>query len=309
MKKIIKVIITLALIPLAIYFWPTSFGGDTSFILVSGQSMHPTILDGSLVIAKQSLPYQVGDIIAFYSQENKINIVHRIIEITGNDSFITKGDNNNKPDPGAYTNEDIFGEVVFATPYVGSLLELLRNPIVLLFSAVILVAIQMIQKNRKEKKEKMRRILLGLPKPDPKAKNKQKKAPSKPNYSIFLMAMIINIATFALLQIAISHELVPGGDMVTGFLFNIFNSAIASTLSFSLYFIFILALYSATKKNTQKAKYQTWAYSQSHSQQVHVKTKKSVVPALTQFLGIMFILMSFYHLISFAPQVLPLLNS
>lgn len=309
LNRLLKIISVIVLVILAINFWPASFGGDTEFILVSGQSMHPTILDGSLVITKHSPPYNVDDIVAFYSQESRINIVHRIIEVTDNGSFITQGDNNVKPDPGSYTYEDIFGEVVFATPYVGQMMELFREPMFLVFSAIVLVAIQMFQKNKKEKKEKMRRILLGLPKPDPKLKNKQKKINSKPNHSIFLWAMIINIATFALLQVGISHQFTPEGDLVTGFLFKVFNPSFASILSFSLYFILIIVLFSIARKNYQKTKYQTWISQNSQKLGLSVKKKQNYIHALTQLLIALFILMSFFHLISFAPKILPLLNS
>ena len=304
----IKIIIVAILVPLSIYLWPAAFGGDTEFLIVSGQSMYPTIQDGSLVITKDSPPYEIGDIVAYYSKESRINVVHRIID-QNNGAFTIKGDNNKNDDAGSYTADDIFGEVVFATPFVGQGLELFRNPIILFMAAIALIAIQMEQKRRKKKKEKIRRILLGLPKPDPDEKNKNNK-PQKPSYSTFLTAMILNIMTYVSLQISIAYQIKPKGDQATGFLFNILEPSFASTLSFGLYAVFILGLYYITKNSYHKAKYET-KVSRKSNQSLELLLGKNFkpVPSLTQFLAIMFCIMAVFHLIAISSNIAPLLNS
>ena len=309
MNRLIKIILIAILIPVAIYFFPAAFGGDTEFFLVSGQSMHPTILDGSLVITKQSSPYEVGDIVGYYSKESKINVVHRIIDVDDDGLFTIKGDNNQNKDAGVYSTDDILGEVVFATPFVGELLGLLRNPLVLIISAIVLVAIQAEQKRRKKKKEMRRRILLGIPKPDPNEENLIKNKPKKPSYSLFAIAMLLNILTYVLLQIGISYNQILEGDQVTGFLFKILAPSFASTLSFGLYSIFILGLYFVTKNNYQKTRYETKSNRKSNKTvQVLIGKNVKPIPALTQFLTMMFCIMVIFHLIAIAPEIVPLIN-
>ena len=309
MNRLIKIILIAILIPVAIYFFPAAFGGDTEFFLVSGQSMHPTILDGSLVVTKQSPQYEVGDIVGYYSKESKINVVHRIIDVDDNGLFTIKGDNNQNKDAGVYSNNDILGEVVFATPFVGELLGLLRNPLVLIISAIVLVAIQTEQKRRKKKKEMRRRILLGIPKPDPNEENLIKNKSKKPSYSLFAVAMLLNILTYVLLQIGISYNQIPEGDQVTGFLFKILEPSFASTLSFGLYSIFILGLYFLTKNNYHKTRYETKSNRKSNKT-VQVLLGKNVkpIPALTQFLTMMFCIMAIFHLMTIGPEIAPLIN-
>ena len=309
MNRLTKIILIAVLIPVAIYFFPAAFGGDTEFFLVSGQSMHPTILDGSLVVTKQSSPYEIGEIVGYYSKESKINVVHRIIDVDDNGLFTIKGDNNQNEDTGVYSSDDILGEVVFATPFVGELLGLFRNPLVLIFAAIVLVAIQTEQKRRKKQKEKRRRILLGIPKPDPNEENLIKNKSKKPSYSLFAVAMLLNVLTYVLLQIMISDNQIPNGDQVTGFLFKILEPSFASTISFGLYSIFILGLYFVTKNNYHKTRYET-KINRKSNKTVQVLLGKNVkpIPAFTQFLSMMFCIMLIFHLIALGPEIGPLIN-
>ena len=94
-------------------------------IATSGQSMQPTIVGGSLVLARQTLPehVRVGDIIAFRSPARETQlIVHRVIAL-GYDGVrttaITKGDYNLTQDPGFVTLAGPLPKGVFAVPYLG----------------------------------------------------------------------------------------------------------------------------------------------------------------------------------------------
>ena len=152
-------------LPIIIYLWPSALGGDAEFMMVQGESMLPTILPGSFVITKEAPLYEIDDIVAFLQKEGGLKkiVVHRIIDETPQ-GFSIKGDNNPRKDPGYHTEDVILGKVVFATPYVGDVLDSLRNPIVLISSAVVMVALQMEQDRRKKRKEKIRRIRLGITK-------------------------------------------------------------------------------------------------------------------------------------------------
>jgi len=154
MSKRLQIIILIALIPFAIYFWPTSLGGDTTIMMVQGQSMLPTILPGSLLVAKAAPEYNIGDIVAYEQRDGGASkiVVHRIIDVDNN-GFIIKGDNNPKKDAGYPTEDEILGTVLFSTPYVGDILGLFRNPIALVISSVGILGIQMEKKRRKEREK------------------------------------------------------------------------------------------------------------------------------------------------------------
>ena len=109
MKNVkIKLFLLLLLLPVAIYLWPSQIYGNTSYIMLLGNSMSPTIESGTFVIVKSEQDYFLGDIIAFINEDNR-NVVHRIIEKTDT-GYITKGDNNPRDDPGIVKMEDIVGK-------------------------------------------------------------------------------------------------------------------------------------------------------------------------------------------------------
>jgi len=263
--------------------------------------MLPTIQPGSMVVAKEAPSYGTDDIVAYQWKQGSAtkNIVHRIIDETDN-GFVIKGDNNPRKDPGFYTEDDILGTVIFATPYVGDLLGLLRNPVVLVLSGVILAAIQMDQSRRKKKKEKLRRIRLGIPQTNTLLK---KKSPKKPDYTLFFAALAFNVFTFIAIQFSIASNIKPIGDVLTGFLFKILESSFASTIIFALYFIFILGLYFIAKLYEAKS-YKTKTRSRKKSNLRLLLGKESnPVLALASFLWVLFILMSLFHLMSIAKDL------
>ncbi len=252
MNNLIKIVLAAMMIPLVIYLWPVALGGDAEILIVQGPSMLPTIKDGSLVITKTQPNYQIDDIVSFDLKESGIHriVVHRIIE-EREDGFVIKGDNNPRKDPGFPTKEQIRGKVIFATPYVGDALEYLRNPVVFVLFTVVTLAYQVIQKRKKQSKEKLRRISLGLP-PQSKEQTakKQNKKPKKPDYTLFFGALGFNIAIYIITQISIYEHYVPIrklGDDITGFLYKIFNPDFANTLIFAFYTIVILGIYFITK--------------------------------------------------------------
>ena len=198
MDKKLKIIIIAIIVPLVLFFWPAALGGDTEFLIVQGNSMLPTILPGSFVVTKTAPSYEIGDIVSFPLTTAGITniVVHRIIAEDEN-GFTIQGDNNQKVDRGHFTEEDILGKVVFATPYVGDALGLARNPIALVISAGVVVVLQMEQKRRRKKKEKLRRIRLGLPKPNPLLEEQNKK-PQKPDYSLLVGALMFSGLIFVL---------------------------------------------------------------------------------------------------------------
>src|SRR3989304_6944226 len=186
LKSKLKIVIGIALIPVIIYLWPSALGGNTEFLLVQEQSMLPTIEPGSFVITKQKPTYEIGDVVS-YADSNSFSdfaartIVHRIIKQT-DEGFIIKGDNNPKPDPGVIPPSAVRGEVVAFTPFLGYVLVLLRNPLVMAVLAVGMMMAQM--KSKKKKKEKQ----LEIEKKPTKKKNR--------NYVLFIPALVINLFSY-----------------------------------------------------------------------------------------------------------------
>ena len=93
------------------------------FLVPSG-SMLPIINPGDVVIVApvQTDAIKVGEIIEYRNIKENINIMHRVIEITGNTSnlsFITKGDANDSPDPDPVSPQAIMGREIFIIPKIG----------------------------------------------------------------------------------------------------------------------------------------------------------------------------------------------
>lgn len=301
----IKLVLIGIMIPIAIYFWPSALGGTTEILIVQGQSMLPTILPGSFVIAKQAPDYNIGDIVVFVQKSGtgaqKI-VVHRIIEETEN-GFVIQGDNNPVKDPGFYPQEEILGTVLFATPYVGDMFALLRNPIVLIIVAGVIGAIQMEQKKRKAKKEKLRRIRLGLPKYEKPTEGEKK--PKKPDYTLFYAAVAINIIVYVLVLFTISSGLKPSGDILTGFLFKGLLSSFAATVSFALYFVFIIGMYFLAKISVAKGQRREKITGRKPKSSLGSILGKDTNPvlAVASFLWLLFVVMELFHLMTLVQDV------
>jgi len=258
LDKRIKIVIGVAMIPLAIFLWPSFLGGSTDFLIVEGNSMLPTILPGSFVITKHQASYEVDDIVAFYLRAGGAQkiVVHRIIEDTDT-GFKIQGDNNPSPDPGFFKEDRIIGKVAVATPYVGYLLQLIRNPVVMVISSVVLIMIQMEQSKRKKRKQGRSRGFkpagsgtpsYSAPKSSPMSYSQQKSSIKESDNRLFFVASALNILVYVMQQIALVNENQIGGDLLTGFLYSILDVSVASTLVFSLYFFLFVGLYIYAKR-------------------------------------------------------------
>lgn len=125
------------------FLWPTSLGGQTSLVIVSGSSMEPTYFSGDLVIARAMEP-SVGDVIVYAPEGyGGSQIVHRIIGGNGQDGWVVQGDNNSFVDPFEPTNDEVKGVVLVHYANMGRVTALLLNPLLwagfLLAAAVILI--------------------------------------------------------------------------------------------------------------------------------------------------------------------------
>ena len=87
---------------------PEQIGGSSTYVMVSGSSMLPLYKAGDAVILRTRPSYHVGEVIAYYNPQLKIDVMHRIYEIK-NGHYLMKGDNNNFIDPYQPTLSNIVG--------------------------------------------------------------------------------------------------------------------------------------------------------------------------------------------------------
>jgi len=296
------------MIPLSIYLWPTALGGSTDFLLVQGQSMLPNILPGSFVITKLESSYEVGDVVSFAMEQGSAKkiVVHRIIDENEN-GFIMQGDNNPTRDAGVYPTEKILGKLVVAIPYLGDLLGTLRNPVMLVVIAFIMAIIQMEQKRRRQKKEKLRRIQLGITKQqeiEKSGKTPQKKL-KKPDFTLFYAALFFDILIYILMHVGLASGIRVQGDALTGFLFTIFEPSFASTVAFAIYFFMIMGIFFMAK--VYGIKIETAKKSEKGVQMKMIK-KSNTIFTVAQLLWLMYILLGLFHLLALGADIMPILT-
>ena len=126
------------------------------YVIVS-PSMEPKINVKDAVIVRRIKPQKLkkNDIITFVSKSNKyqgLTITHRIIDVKKEGKkyyFKTKGDNNNAPDNGYITSDDIYGKTILILPKLGYLQTFLGNAygwiLLVLFPCIVVIIIDIIK--------------------------------------------------------------------------------------------------------------------------------------------------------------------
>ena len=169
-KKIINVILIILIYNIILIFISSdNFNNGISILgykayVITSTSMEPSIKSGDVIVVKKSKAknLKVGDIITFKTK-NEI-ITHRILEIISNESsentYITKGDNNNVEDTEKVTYSNIEGKSVIIIPKLGKFIISLDNKLIILIvvlTALIIVFLKMQKQdkieNRREKKK------------------------------------------------------------------------------------------------------------------------------------------------------------
>ena len=95
-------------------FRPVALGGPVQYVIVEGQSMEPTFHSGDLVLIRQHDEYEVGDIVSFKTPIGMV--IHRVVDGSTEDGFVTQGDNNNVVDPWRSDPSAIAGEAWLHIP-------------------------------------------------------------------------------------------------------------------------------------------------------------------------------------------------
>ncbi len=124
------------------FLWPTSLGGGTTLIIVSGDSMSPTLHNGDLVVAREG-PVSLGDIVVYEPQDlGGVRIVHRLVGGNGVDGWQVQGDGNSWVDQWSPTSNQIVGRMEMHFDGAGKVAGFLIQPWIWCF--VLLGAVVMI---------------------------------------------------------------------------------------------------------------------------------------------------------------------
>jgi signal peptidase len=133
-------VLVLALLALA---WPTTLGGATGYVVVSGHSMEPTYYTGDLVITRSDAPVRPGSVIVYTVPEGEpgagLPVVHRVLRNAPDGGWVTQGDNNPSIDPWTPTAQDVSGTVVAHLPKAGYVLVYAKSPLVLAAAGALVV--------------------------------------------------------------------------------------------------------------------------------------------------------------------------
>jgi signal peptidase len=120
--------------------WPSTLGGATTFIIVSGHSMEPDYRPGDLLVARTGEP-AIGDVVVYQpgAQYGNAKVVHQIIGGDGVSGWEIQGTNNDFVDQWRPTNDQVVGIVQVHFPSLGALGVVLLSPY--LWGAVLVIAI------------------------------------------------------------------------------------------------------------------------------------------------------------------------
>ncbi len=137
---------------------PREIGGQTTYVIVIGNSMEPGFRNNDLVLIQQAKVYNVNDIVV-YKQPDIGIVFHRIIRIDGA-HYIFKGDNNSWEDSYHPDQRELIGKLWIHIPTAGKALRILRTPVgfsslVIIFSfLLILIIFSDINRIKRHNKEK-----------------------------------------------------------------------------------------------------------------------------------------------------------
>lgn len=115
---------------------PDFLGGPASYIIVSGESMEPTLYSGDLAILRKQEAYHPGDVVTFAVGGGDA-VIHRIVGGSGEEGFDTQGDNQDRPDLWRPTSADIAGSLWLSIPGAGRVFTYLQQPVLLALIAGI----------------------------------------------------------------------------------------------------------------------------------------------------------------------------
>lgn len=168
-RKIIKYILLLSLILLALYNVIYVIGHEydkefniklfgTSAIIIENDAMKPEINKKNVVIVKQTLELEKGDVIVFFKDEQfKIRRIAKVNDKGGTKTYITKGDAYLYYDEKELEIEQIEGKVEKVLKKSAIIVRILQSKGLMIFNSLILVFIFLYNRRLQQKKEKRRK--------------------------------------------------------------------------------------------------------------------------------------------------------
>ncbi len=122
--------------------WPTSLGGTTSYVKVSGTSMTPKLQNGDLVVTRSVGNYHTGDVIAYRVPKGEVGsgllVLHRIVGGSAAAGFITRGDHRRTDDLWRPKGSEVIGEKWIVIAGAGNAMGRLRSPLALAAFAALM---------------------------------------------------------------------------------------------------------------------------------------------------------------------------
>jgi signal peptidase I len=144
-------------------FGPAQLGGSVTYVTTHGNSMEPNIHHGDLALVRPADSYEVGDVVAYHSDDLDRIVLHRIIRTDG-EHFVMQGDNNDWVDNEQPTQSDLVGELWLQAPGLGGIAESLRAPKVAAIAAGLLAALWFALSGSGKKRSKKNREVAAPPK-------------------------------------------------------------------------------------------------------------------------------------------------
>ena len=114
-RALVPWIIAVAILVLV---FPARWGGLFGITIVSGESMEPTLVTGDIAFTIKRPSYAVGDVIVYHPTEieTRAMVIHRVIDVRSNGTYVTQGDNRESADEWFPTTGDIDGGVFAVMP-------------------------------------------------------------------------------------------------------------------------------------------------------------------------------------------------
>lgn len=117
----------------ALLVWPGFLRGGTAYVIVSGNSMEPTLHAGDVVLTVRRGSYDVGDVVAYRIPKGGpgagVLVIHRIVGGSASAGYVMQGDNRAGRDAWRPRPRGIAGEAAVTVPRLGVALAWLRTPL------------------------------------------------------------------------------------------------------------------------------------------------------------------------------------
>lgn len=150
-KEFFKTVIVLGLLFEAYAGFCFYSGTFTPLLVVQTESMTPTLSVNDMIWIQAVNPgtIRVGDIITFTAPESieklgATTITHRVVDVQETEDnwyYKTKGDNNPSEDPWTVRGDMLVGRYAGSVPVVGSVFSIVRTPIGLFASIIVIIVL------------------------------------------------------------------------------------------------------------------------------------------------------------------------